>query len=800
MVAMPVPGKPSTAGRSAKARSKTGDNVAQHIDCLENARVRGRAEKKVEKKDCDFACGIHNQMPDDFSVSRDADSPEFTPMRWAYPDGSGANCHACERIWQTELAHHWRGNRLDYKQSCKGDLELLEKHRQRRLAYVGRKQTRGQGPARRTAGVHKTKLKVRNENRTKLIKPRDQFYPYDDYVAQFGDPLLPCNKKKGHHVSKVNGVRGIVVPGEHTGKPWEIERTIEHCLIKDDELEGANSDSDVDAEILEDKYCSMVEQEDEAYAASAVGMVASILALCAQVPDEAVQKVNKPKTHKKRDALLLAPEVGENREVAGHHLAAGSDDDDAPASKTRRKVANRGGGAAVHRAGPAGGAARSGVAVAASSSASSSFSTPVKSEKPMDADRYCASVSPAASSVKHEMVLDSPPHALAVRSDVLQFDNEKTGAAGRPAANIESLTDASWATLCDADESSIFFGAKALAQSRSIGRYALKIGTKILSEKNVPRLRSLETTKKRLQVMDSLVKIYMAWEKRRSVEAGAAAFVQSWDAMITFCKVVDNADAIMIDCPFMQDIRLQVLVGGDQVRLAAALESPILQDDFASMCAKDALYIQNKQAQFLNQAFTHHLMTGKSLSDCKAGLTRFLGICSQHSAEYEKAIQEDLDLFSVVVDPPVFTFDVEIRQRLISAISITPQVAPKVIEHVRPYFLSLVRLYPKFGTDIVNVAMAAKDQHSECGAFWQYYRDQVQQLDVQIASINDGSADLATVCGYPQENAKFGMHKKAEIQDAFREECAGCYKVHLFEFEVGTPFYMLQTWCVKSLV
>lgn len=73
-------------------------------------------------------------------------------------------------------------------------------------------------------------------------------------------------------------------------------------------------------------------------------------------------------------------------------------------------------------------------------------------------------------------------------------------------------------------------------------------------------------------------------------------------------------------------------------------------------------------------------------------------------------------------------------------------------------------------------------------------------MDVQIASINDGSADLATVCGYPQENAKFGMHKKAEIQDAFREECAGCYKVHLFEFEVGTPFYMLQTWCVKSLV
>ena len=106
-------------------------------------RAKGAGEKtqpKKEKTYCELLCGVHNQMTYYFCTSPDSSSADFILTRWAYPDGSGSNCHACERVWQTELSHHWH-QRDDYKIACANDLELLKSHRERRMAWVTRKKT-----------------------------------------------------------------------------------------------------------------------------------------------------------------------------------------------------------------------------------------------------------------------------------------------------------------------------------------------------------------------------------------------------------------------------------------------------------------------------------------------------------------------------------------------------------------------------------------------------------------------------------------------------------------------------------
>ena len=154
---------------------------------LHNVRARSkglvektRLPKNKEKKDCEFLCGVDNLQGDDFCTSQDVNSPDWYSMRWAYTDGSGANCHPCERVWQTELSHHW-AERASYKLACANDLELLKCHRERRLAWVARKKNKAWVAGRRAGGVKKTTVKSRQSDKINLIRPDDLFYPLYEY-------------------------------------------------------------------------------------------------------------------------------------------------------------------------------------------------------------------------------------------------------------------------------------------------------------------------------------------------------------------------------------------------------------------------------------------------------------------------------------------------------------------------------------------------------------------------------------------------------------------------------------------
>ena len=53
-----------------------------------------------------------------------------------------------------------------------------------------------------------------------LAKPDDEFYPLDRYIRKFGRP--GANKKLKHKVCVIQGVRGVVVPGDDGEQPWKV--------------------------------------------------------------------------------------------------------------------------------------------------------------------------------------------------------------------------------------------------------------------------------------------------------------------------------------------------------------------------------------------------------------------------------------------------------------------------------------------------------------------------------------------------------------------------------------------------
>ena len=263
------------------------------------------AGKKVRKV-CGFewGCAVHD--PDD-------EDPSQT-MRWTY-NGNGANCWACERVFQGQIAH--TTIRSVYQHSLRTDMNNLQEHLKRRTVFINqRKGGVKHVQHKRADGVRKTQLKSKSDYDTRLLPPPDQFYPYSVYCEKFGDPSK--FKKRGHVVKKVNGIRGVVVPGSDSGAPWTLQRSYGSTVEKVDELDGGGgSQSDMDdAEVVETKFEDIVTQAENAHKSAAVGLMASLLAQC-ECDGE------RPPTHSKKPAPTKPAQHEVGDDVVGDGAATG---------------------------------------------------------------------------------------------------------------------------------------------------------------------------------------------------------------------------------------------------------------------------------------------------------------------------------------------------------------------------------------------------------------------------------------------------------------------------------------------
>ena len=105
------------------------------------------------------------------------------------------------------------------------------------------------------------------------------------------------------------GITGVLVPGDKTGGPMEVERSITARLEKSDELDCGSGSDAMDGDEVETKFESLVQQEEDSYAKACVGLMHGLLetAAATSAADKGAglvktHRATKPKAEKRKSS------------------------------------------------------------------------------------------------------------------------------------------------------------------------------------------------------------------------------------------------------------------------------------------------------------------------------------------------------------------------------------------------------------------------------------------------------------------------------------------------------------------
>ncbi len=536
----------------------------------------------------------------------------------------------------------------------------------------------------------------------------------------------------------------MVVPGENTGEPWRIRRTHGDGIEKSQQHDLGDSSSECDPQLIEDKHEALKKQRNDAYASAAVGIVHSILLKCA-ADVEPVEKVLNPKAQKRKEADILDPEVAPARKARSKFCSIMSDSSDAPNSKTKKP--------------------RSRAMVTTEPAHVMPHVAPSSSCKPLQ-EALVLGCAPS-----------TPPMAFPASgiAGAEGLATEKTGGKGRPQVAVHILADQLWESLAISGEGSIFFGPKSMSQQRSLARYVNVAGQRIASEKNMERAAKLHEGRKKLQIMETLVRIYMNWQKRKSVSSGVPMFCNQWEAMMAYCNMEDDCvRAVKLICPFMWETRLAVLVCGDPAGLAEALTTRCLNENFVKSSSDKVLEVQVK---YIRQGITLHLTSSPSLTICQTALRRFSGLFMEEG-KYEGAVQDDLGELNLVLNLPSNPFDFEQAGRLTSILNSCEDsnMAQACVPIFRPFFVPLLQYYPQFGRPTLSNARDFAVSAASCEPFTAAFRHQSEQVLEQSGEITQDNIDVSKACKYACDNHFFFLNLDQRLLEMFREHRADQYE------------------------
>ena len=183
---------------------------------------------------------------------KDPLDPDRDRIRWGYDPasgpgtGEGANDWYCERLWSIECVSVPGRRRAEYQKDLAKDLDKAKQWRCKREKFIAKLKARlvngkFNKESKRSAGKKSVSVRKRKFNRSKLIKPDNIFWPMSRYRKKFGSPDLPKNKKLKHVRAKVNGIKGVVVPGDDGDGPYKLRSSEGVEIQKDDEEDVGSS-------------------------------------------------------------------------------------------------------------------------------------------------------------------------------------------------------------------------------------------------------------------------------------------------------------------------------------------------------------------------------------------------------------------------------------------------------------------------------------------------------------------------------------------------------------------------------
>ena len=585
------------------------------------------------------------------------------PMRWKYADGSGMSCWYCDRVFNVQFAHLWP-SRSVYQNKIKENKHIGDEHKEKRNEFIeSRKNGKHKQHSVRPAGIKNLKVKTKEQQRVEMIAPEDEFWKLHDYIRLFG-PLSECKKRK-HKITKMHGIRGVLVPGADSGGPFKIRRLMASEIEKEEEHD-VGSGSEFGVEVVDQKYADLCDEADENYSNACVGMVASVLAQFVQEPTEntpntaAKGRAKKPTTpSRQREA---DPEL---RRRCG--FAVESDDELELKAKSPGK------------------------AVGKSASSSGSHRPALQVRR----------VAPAPAGGSSGGKADTPGSA----------PNSSPGSAeknsrGRPEASIEDVAKGHMERFSGEEAVQVYFGDVAGAQLRSICRYIAQASSKLVSLKD-DREASMTLARKRLMVIESSIKLHQKWLGRKQSRGSAVqAFTNEWHSLMAFC----GAEPIVeFKCEYLRDLHVQVICC-DATHLARSqfhelMRIGVLSSSYPSSTPDG---IKTKQDKYIRQGVSCMVQADGTTNEVAIALGSLMVAFVGVRADIDHKIMDEVDDFWTLLHPmhaltTNSTVSVD-HEKLSKVIKGLPNVADPDVEDS---LCSLLVTFPRHGKAIIQAAQGA---------------------------------------------------------------------------------------------
>jgi hypothetical protein len=333
-------------------------------------------------------------------------------------------------------------------------------------------------------------------------------------LEKFGHPS--GNKKRGHKVTKLNGIKGVLVPCDGSQGPWKVIRSVAGTISKQDKHETGSGSDEADPDDIDSKFKDMIQEDQSAYDSTCVGVVASILAQCS----------------KEADSKDEAPRSGNSKGHPSAAQAASSSSKDIDLSARKRRSSWISSGSedeGRHRKG-------------------------IKGSKGSGAAPKKAAVRAAQGSTGHAS--GTAPSATQASQPEKEKSGSLTGKAGRPEKVIEAIASEHIYKFRMADESSLYFGEGQPAQLRSISRYIVTVSSKVLSAP-ADKEEELTMAKKQLQVVEAGMKVHVQWLGRKARGQAVLNFNRAWESLLAFCA---SDPVCPLQCGFLWELHLQVYI------------------------------------------------------------------------------------------------------------------------------------------------------------------------------------------------------------------------------------------------
>jgi hypothetical protein len=133
---------------------------------------------------------------------------------------------------------------------------------------------------------------------------------------------------------------------------------------------------------------------------------------------------------------------------------------------------------------------------------------------------------------------------------------EERLARGAPKKDSLEMEVTLWNDFRVATSRSLFFCTSSEVQKRLVIRWANVARAKAGSAKIGAVKLQYEAAAKRLQIMETVIKIYRAWQFRgHDTQRALIEFESSWTSLLQFAE---SQPVESVDCPFIWDLRLQL--------------------------------------------------------------------------------------------------------------------------------------------------------------------------------------------------------------------------------------------------